>query len=477
MPIQVSPLNLFSVRVFRAFTFIFAAFTFVWWVLMLVSIFVTPPGMSTRGSGFTDFSYTTLTVGNLLIALIFFTGPTKALRINMGIIAFLLFVDVILIAAVAKIRSDEGWPGVVSAIWALLVAIWCVITDRIVAWGKKEEEERLTGRAETRKTLLEWLAIALETLVLVVFIAIVLLMTLTLILRAIDSSLEADGKLYDIDGGNYRVHLDCVGDAKNTNGTKVTTVLLEAGELPSEGRLDVWAHAAYKNGTIDRYCYWDRPGYAWSDNAPSPHSAGMSADALSEALALAGETGPWISVSAGYGSTVGRIWAARNHREVTGIMLVDPLHEDLLHRVGNPLNGFTLWGYGILSPLGVQRLAGAIFYGRFKEDRVYGRSVWQTGRFLKAKLQENLVADSLTKSEVATSRTIQSAKTPLVLVSSGVENRRDEEWERKQRDLSKLTDNLVAWDQVEGAPHEVWTSPEGSKIMTQRLRELLAASK
>lgn len=473
---KVSPYNLWTVRFLRYLTVLFAALTFIWWVLMLVSIFVTPPYMNTRGSGFTDFAYASLTLGNLLVALIFFSGPSKALRINMGIIAFLLLVDVIIIASVSRIRNDEGWPGVTSAIWALLIAVWCVITDRVVAWGKREEEERLTGRPETKRTLKEWIGVFVEATILFVFIAITVLLTATLILRAIDAGLPYSGERYSVDGGKYAVHLACVGDAKDPKGNKVTTILLEAGDTPSEGPFAQWAYSAVQNGTISRYCYWDRPGYAFSDNAPSPHSAGMSADALSEALALAGESGPWISVSAGYGSLVGRIFAARHHREVTGIMLIDPLHEDLLHRIGSPMAGFSLWGYGIISPLGIQRIGGAIFGGKTKEDRTYGRSVWQTGRFLKAKLQENLVAESLTKSEVSSSRNIQSAKTPLVVISSGIENRRDEDWERKQRDLTKITDNLVSWDQVEGAGHEVYKSYDGRQIMEKRLGQLLKAS-
>ena len=55
---QVSPYNLWSVRALRYFSVLFAIVTFLWWVLLLVSIFVSPPMMHSRGSGFFDFSYT-----------------------------------------------------------------------------------------------------------------------------------------------------------------------------------------------------------------------------------------------------------------------------------------------------------------------------------------------------------------------------------------------------------------------------------
>ncbi|EMC95174.1 hypothetical protein BAUCODRAFT_72225 [Baudoinia panamericana UAMH 10762] len=467
----VSPYNLWTVRALRFFSVFFLIITFLWWVLLLVSIFVSPPGLHTRGSGFFDFSYTTLAAGILLCSLLFFTAPSLAMRVCQGIIAVILLIDVILIVSVSRLRNEEGPPGIASVVWAMLMAAWCVMTDRVVAWGKKEEEERLTGRPETRRTLREWLAILVATIILAVYIVITILFTATLILRARDATLEMDGQRYYVDGNKYQVHLACIGEKRNAD---TPTVLIEAGENPSEYDFEHWAYSTYQNGTIDRYCYWDRPGYAWSDNAPSPHSAGMSADNLAEALAIAGEEGPWILVSAGYGSIVSRIFSARHFRDVVGIMLIDPLHEDLLHRIANPARGFILWGYGIISPLGIQRIGGALFGGVTREDRVYGKSAYQGGKFIKAQLQENLVADSLTRSEVVSAKVIQAVNTPFVLISSGISVRRDTEWENKQRDLTHLTDNLVSWDVVNKAPHYVWKTLEGRLLMEKRLGELVA---
>ncbi|KAL2358156.1 hypothetical protein BJ546DRAFT_834659 [Cryomyces antarcticus] len=471
----VSPYNLWTVRFLRYLTILFLIITFLWWVLLLVSIFVSPPGLHTRGSGFFDFSFTTLTAGNLLLAILFFAQPSKAMRISSAIIAGFLLVDMILIVAVPRIRAEEGWPGIASVVWAALVAMWCILSDRVVEWGKKEEEVRLTGRPETRRTLRGWLAILIATIILIVYIAITILMTATLIIRARDASLEMDGERYFVDGHKYRVHLACVGNiTTDEDGNRTPTVLIEAGENPSEYDFEHWAYNAYQNSTIDRYCYWDRPGYAWSDNAPSPHSAGMSADALSEALAVAGEEGPWILVSAGTGSLVSRIFSSRHFRDVSGIMMIDPMHEDLLYKIGSPSRGFMLWAWGVISPLGIERIGGAIFKGRTREDRVYGRNAYQSGKYIKAQLQENLVANSLTKNEVVSSRTIQSRDTPLVVVSSGVHCRKDPEWEQKQKELTNLTDNLLAWDVVGKAPHEVWHTYEGRRVMETRLADIVA---
>jgi pimeloyl-ACP methyl ester carboxylesterase len=475
---QVSPYNLWTVRFLRYLTVLFLVITFLWWVLLLVSTFVSPPGMHSRGSGFFDFSFTTLTTGNLLVALLFFANPSKAMRILTLVLAGLLLLDMILILAVGRVRLEEGWVGIAAVVWAAIIALFTALTDRVVAWGKREEEERLTGRPETRRTLAEWVGVLLATIILSAFVVIAVLMTATLILRSRDASLEIYGNRIFVDGDKYQVHVACIGNTtQNKNGKQQPTLLLEAGEDPVEQELERWAYGTYRNGTISRYCYWDRPGYAWSDNAPSPHSAGMSATALSEALAKSGEEGPWITVSAGYGSIVSRIFSSTHSDNVLGILLVDPLHEDLLHRIGSPGRGFVLWGYGILSPLGIQRIAGALFKGRTREDRVYGRVAYQGGKFIKAQLQENLVADSLTKNEIFSARQIQKKDTPLVVISSGIAFKSDREWARKQEDSRRITDNLVDWSVVNKAPHQVWKTFEGREEMEKSLGKLVEATK
>ncbi|TAQ86518.1 hypothetical protein B7494_g5134 [Chlorociboria aeruginascens] len=471
----VSPYNLWSVRFLRYFTIVFTFITFLWWVLLLVSIFVSPPGMHSRGSGFFDFSYTTLTLGLLLIFLLFFSTPSKAAQVACLVLIVVLLIDMIIIVAVPRLRVEEGWVGIASVVWALLISLWTVMTDRVVAWGKHEEEERLTGRSEERRTLREWCSVLISAVVLFVLGIVAILMTATLIIRARDASLAPPGERYFVDGDKYQLHLFCEGNITDSKGTRLPTVIFEAGDRPFENGMIQIATNAVSNNSIGRYCYADRPGLAWSDNAPSPFSAGMAADALSEALARAGEEGPWVLASAGIGSIYSRIFAARHGRDVEGILLIDPLHEDLLHTIGTPQRGFVIWAWGIISPLGIDRITGALFRGRSREDRVYGRSAHQGGKWLKAKLQESLVADSLTKSEVSSARTILSPDTPLSLVSSGIEVRRSSEWEKKQRDLSRLTDKLISWDIVNKAPSEVWRTLDGRTIIEKRLKKLVHA--
>ncbi|OJZ92518.1 hypothetical protein ASPFODRAFT_263786 [Aspergillus luchuensis CBS 106.47] len=469
----VSPYNLWGIRALRGLSSLFLAISFIWWTFLLVSLFVSPPMMHSRGSGFFSFAYTTLTTGYLLLGLLFFAIPSKPMSVSGIIIAIFLLIDMILTLAVPRIRLEEGWVGVASVVWAAFISLYAIVQNHSVAWGKREEEERLTGRPETRRPLREWVAVLIQTVFLVIFAIIVILFTATLILRARDASLPAPGKKYYVNGDSYQVHLHCVGNATHSLQNDTPTILIEGGDWPVEHTLQPFIHDAYQSGLIPRYCYWDRPGFGWSDNAPSPFSAGMAADALSEALALAGEEGPWILVSASVGGIYSRIFASRHLLEISGIVLIDSLHEDYLSNIGSPGRGFTLWLRGIFTPLGLDRIAGAIFKGRTREDRVYGRSSYQTGKIVKAKLQENLVAESMTSSEIQTARHVQMADTPLVVISSGIEARKSEKWAKRQEELTKITKNLKNFDIVKGAPHEVWRDVEGRRVIEKRLGELV----
>ncbi len=448
--------------------------TFLWWVLLFVSIFISPPEMHSRGSGFFDVAFTTLTVGNILVALLFFAVPSTPMGVLTMAISVLLLIDMVIILSVARLRAEEGWVGIASVVWAVVIGFYNVITNRTVRWGKGEEEERLTGRQETRRTAREWCAVITATVIMVVFVIIAILLTATVSMRATDAGLKPPGTRYFVDGDKYQVHVACVGEQTYyDDGSPKPTVLLEGGYMPVEDTFEDWVYAAKQNGTIDRYCYWDRPGLAWSDNAPSPHSAGMSVDAISEALAIAGEDGPWILVSAGIGGIYSRIFSARHPRAIAGIMLIDTLHEDLLHRVSNSGRGFMLWARGFISPLGLNRLAGAIVKGRTKEDRVFGKVSYQGGKFIKNKLQENLVAGSLSRNEVLSARNIQQPEVPLVVITSAVHIKQDSDWEAKQKDLTKITDNLIAWDIVSKAPREeVWRNKNGRDVLEKRLGEI-----
>jgi pimeloyl-ACP methyl ester carboxylesterase len=203
----------------------------------------------------------------------------------------------------------------------------------------------------------------------------------------------------------------------------------------------------------------------------------MLADSLSEALTHAAEDGPWVLLSAGIGSVYSRVFSSRHGSDVRGLVLIDPVSEDLLYRVSTARRGFLLWLQGVIAPLGLETLPGALFRGRGKKDRIWGRSAALSGKTIFAKLQESLVADSFTKRDLISARAIQDPDTPVVLISSGQEVKRDHEWSESQKDLSKLTRNVKHWDIVDKAPHQVWETAEGRDQIEQRLSKLVFAER
>ncbi|KAF3216269.1 hypothetical protein TWF191_009096 [Orbilia oligospora] len=466
----VTPLNLWSIRFLRYITIAFLLVASGWWLVLLVTTFVSPQGFHSRGGGWFAFGYTSLAIGILMLLLFSFTVPSRAEEVIQSVIAVLLLVNLIITLSVPGLREEEGWIGIASAIFVLFVTLWAV--DRSVEWGKKEEEERLTGRAETRRSLKEWCSVFSALVIMVIFLVISVLFTGTLSLRAYDQSLEVPGKRVWVEDRYYRVHIFCTPEHSDKGREKVT-VFLEGGERAVANGLLDWAQENYVNGTIGRFCYWDRPGYAFSDVAPSPLSAGMAADALSEALATVGEKGPFILVAHGIGSIYTRIFASRQGKSIKGLMLIDPLNESYLPDVGSTGRGFFMWFRGVISPLGLEILFDAIFKARSREDRIFGKSSYLNAKTIKAKLQESLAAKTFTKPEVSTSKVILNRKIPLVVVSSGEGVKKDSRWDQAQKESTELTDNLLHWDIVNKAGHKVWETADGWNMMSKRIGKLV----
>ena len=471
----VSPYNLLRVRTLRYASIGLLALAGLWWLLLLISTFVTPPGLHTSGGGWWSFSFATLSFALLLTLLLFYRTPSHTERVLYALTLLFTFTSLLLLVIPSGTRHAESFTGLASAAFAVFVAAWCIICDRTVEFGKHHEETRLAGARARHRTVKQYLSVFGGSIVLILILSASILFTINLSILARDKTLPAPGRLYPVENGGYSVHIFCAGNKTDDSGEKHTTVLLEGGHEPVELRLESWVREAHERNhtAVKRYCYWDRPGYAFSGNAPSPQSAGRVVDALPAALTAAGEEGPWVLVSHGVGGVYSRVFAARHAGEVKGLMLVDALHESLLYRIGGAKRGFLLWVRGVLYPLGLDRIWATWFLGRGREERVYGRNAYMQGGEIKAKLQESLVATSFTKNEIIAAAAILPRDIPLVVVSSGRKVRHDRMWSDGQRHLTRVTDELVSWDVVEGAGHEVWRDNEGRVLLQKRLVELL----
>src|SRR5258706_10090895 len=127
----------------------------------------------------------------------------------------------------------------------------------------------------------------------------------------------APGRLVDI--GGQRLHLNCTGSG-------VPTVLLESGT----GDVSViWSLVQPGVSAFTRVCSYDRGGYAWSDPGTQPRTFAQLALELHTALERLHVGPPYVLVGQSYGGLVIRGFAARYRSEVTGMVMVDAVHEDL----------------------------------------------------------------------------------------------------------------------------------------------------
>lgn len=112
-------------------------------------------------------------------------------------------------------------------------------------------------------------------------------------------------------------------------GSGSPTVILEAG---LGGDHTTWALVQPEVAKLSRVCSYDRAGLGQSAPAPVPRtSADVVAD-LHRLLESAGESAPYLLVGHSFGGLHTRLFAATYPDEVSGMILVDAVHEDWWRR-------------------------------------------------------------------------------------------------------------------------------------------------
>jgi pimeloyl-ACP methyl ester carboxylesterase len=124
------------------------------------------------------------------------------------------------------------------------------------------------------------------------------------------------GKL--VDAGGHLLHL-------NSTGTGGPVVILENG---SGDFSFIWSLVQPEVAKFTQVVSYDRAGFAWSEPGPVPRSGQQIALELHTALQNAGIKGPYILVGQSFGGFLVRSFARYYPKEVTGMVLVEALHED-----------------------------------------------------------------------------------------------------------------------------------------------------
>jgi pimeloyl-ACP methyl ester carboxylesterase len=123
------------------------------------------------------------------------------------------------------------------------------------------------------------------------------------------------GRLIDL--GGHRLHMNCTGRGR-------PTVVIETGL--GDFSFD-WILVQRRLESTLRVCTCDRAGYAWSDPGPQPRTFDQLNLELHDALARAGERGPFVLVGHSFGGGPVRSFALRYPTEVAGLVLVEIVSE------------------------------------------------------------------------------------------------------------------------------------------------------
>jgi pimeloyl-ACP methyl ester carboxylesterase len=148
--------------------------------------------------------------------------------------------------------------------------------------------------------------------------AILLLLPLTATAQQKGSSpaFTPPGKLVDV--GGYRLHLHCTG-----RGEPTVVLIAGSGDFSFD-----WSLVQPGVSRFTRVCSYDRAGLAWSDPGPTPRTMRQDAYELHALLRAAGIKSPYILVGHSVGGLIARVYGEQYPKEVAGMVLVDPTHED-----------------------------------------------------------------------------------------------------------------------------------------------------
>lgn len=126
------------------------------------------------------------------------------------------------------------------------------------------------------------------------------------------------GELYDVGGRRLMLH-------RSGSGGPAVVFLPGAG-LVGLDYLNTHNRAAGLTTSV----LYDRAGTGWSEEVDLPRSAAEVTDELRGLLRAAGIPTPYVLVGHSLGGAYARHYAQRFPDEVTGLLLLDPFHEDLL---------------------------------------------------------------------------------------------------------------------------------------------------
>lgn len=130
------------------------------------------------------------------------------------------------------------------------------------------------------------------------------------------------GQAVDI-GGGRTLNLFC-------SGSGAPTVLFQSS-APRSGFS--WVFIQREVARFTRACWYDRAGFGWSDPGPYPRTAAAGASDLHALLRRAAVPSPYVLVAESFAALDARVYTGLYPQEVSGLVLVDPIHPDFAQRM------------------------------------------------------------------------------------------------------------------------------------------------
>ena len=124
-------------------------------------------------------------------------------------------------------------------------------------------------------------------------------------------------RLVEVESGR-RMNIYCTGSGS-------PTVVFDSGLTDATS---VWALVQPAISARTRACSYDRAGVGFSDPSNRPGSSGNVVEDLRQLLTRAGVSPPYVLVGHSYGGMNVRLFAHRYPKDVQGLVMVDPSHED-----------------------------------------------------------------------------------------------------------------------------------------------------
>ena len=129
--------------------------------------------------------------------------------------------------------------------------------------------------------------------------------------------------------GDYSSHIETSGGRRylHCGGEGSPTVLLESDTFLMT--TEAWRDIQQQVARFPRVCGYDRANVGQSGAASGPRTVQQMADDLAVLLHDARVPGPYVLASFGFGSLVDRLYASQHPDDVAGVVLIDPLSEEL----------------------------------------------------------------------------------------------------------------------------------------------------